>query len=81
MKIGRLKITASRWPWQKRDRHWSHTVGGAKPGLTWGWGRVPGMARFGGGWDWKLGVSIGGREIIADLLLGSVRVTLEAPKP
>lgn len=72
MQIGRLKITASRWPWQ---------------GYGWfphknGCGRTtplnPGGARFGGGWNYKLGISIAGRTIILDLLFGIVRISLES---
>ncbi len=36
------------------------------------------MARFGGGWDWKLGVMIGGTSIILELIFGSVRITLKS---
>lgn len=72
MRIGRLKIEGSRWPWQ---------------GYGWfphknGRGRTaplnPGGARFGGGWTYKLGISIGGRTIILDLLFGVVRISLES---
>ena len=32
------------------------------------------MGRFGAGWNWKLGVSIGGNTAIFDLLIASIRV-------
>jgi hypothetical protein len=78
MKIGNLEITASRWPWQACTPHWSHL--GNTP-ARYGWGKVPGMARFGGGWDWKLGIAIAGREILLDLVFGTIRITRQAPKP
>lgn len=70
MKIGRLKVTASGFPWQIRGGHWSTKEGG-KP---WGWGKCDGMGRFGGGWDYKLGVMIGSRSFILDILLGTIRI-------
>lgn len=72
VRIGPWRIKADRWPWQ-----------------GWGWfphrakGKSPGFAplnssgaRFGGGWAWKVGISVGpsGRSIIIDLLFGSVRI-------
>jgi len=68
-----MKITFSRFPWQKRDPHWSHPTDAAP---KWGWGKTGGMARFGGGWDYKLGIAVSGRTIIVDLLFGSVRIEL-----
>lgn len=31
--------------------------------------------RFGGGWNWKLGVMIGGSTVLLDLLVASVRIS------
>lgn len=72
MKIGRLKVTASRWPWQgygwfPHKQPWSH-------------GRAPlnaSGARFGGGWTYKFGIAIGGSDIILDLIFGSVRIKID----
>lgn len=33
--------------------------------------------RFGGGWDWALGVEVGGSTILFNLLVFSVRITQE----
>lgn len=33
--------------------------------------------RFGGGWNWKVGFQAGGRTVIFDLLVCSVRLSLE----
>lgn len=74
MNIGRLKITASRCPWQKVDPHWSHD---GKAPERYGWGKLPGMGRFGGGWDYKLGLQIGGRTLILDWGFGSFRFVWE----
>lgn len=68
MQIGRLKITSSRWPWQGYG--WFPHKNGKGPRAPLN----PSGARFGAGWDYKLGISIGGRTIILDLLFGSVRI-------
>lgn len=44
-------------------------------GNSWakdGWSRM--MERFGGGWRWKLGIMYGGRTVIIDVLIGSIRI-------
>lgn len=68
MNIGKLKITASRWPWQGYG--WFPHRNGKGPTAPLN----PTGARFGGGWRWKLGVSIGGGTVILDLLFGMVRI-------
>jgi len=65
-------IKFKRWPWMNMEAHWSHFDIQRK---KYGWGRVPGMARFGGGWDWKLGISIGQKCIIINLLFGLIIIT------
>lgn len=35
------------------------------------------MGRFGGGWNWKLGFQIGGKTIILNLLIFSLRIEIE----
>ena len=35
------------------------------------------LGRFGGGWNYSLGVKCGGRTIIFDLLFGSIRISWE----
>ena len=69
MNIGRLQIEASRWPWMALESHWSH---GDNPPKKYGWGKVPGMGRFGAGWNWKLGFAISERQVTFDLLFGMV---------
>ena len=32
------------------------------------------MGRFGGGWNWKLGVSVGGSTVVFDALIFSMRI-------
>lgn len=65
MKIGKLEITASRWPWQG---------GGSIAPLN------PYAARFGGGWTYKLGIDIAGKTIILNLLYGMIRITRKKNK-
>lgn len=66
MRIGRLEFKAGRWPWMRNP----------DTGADYGWGRVPGWGRFGGGWNWKLGVEFGGRTVLVNLLFGNARVSL-----
>lgn len=35
--------------------------------------------RFGGGWNWKVGVQAGGSTVIIDLLVASVRIARQSP--
>lgn len=72
MQIGRLRITADRWPWQ-RPVSWHQQLSGNLP-RRYGWGTVPGMGRFGGGWNWNLGIQVGSSTVILNLLWGSVRI-------
>lgn len=74
MNIGRLKITADRCPWQPVREHWSH---GGKAPERYGWGMIPGMGRFGAGWDYKIGIQIGRNTVIVDWLFGSFRFVWE----
>lgn len=71
MQAGRLSVTASRWPWQ-----------------GYGWGPKCAdphspmfrQSRFGGGWDWRLGVAIGGRTIMLELLFGTLVIVWDHRK-
>lgn len=66
--IGRWTISASRWPWQG--------YGWFKPGKDAPRAILnPGGDRFGAGWTWKLGISLGGSTVMFDLLFGIVTVT------
>jgi len=69
MKIGRLNIESSRWPWQP--------IGGRydQPNRTnYGWKPLGGMGRFGGGWNFKLGIAIGENSMVLDLIFGMIRI-------
>lgn len=70
-----MKVKFRNWPWQTREPFWANPDG--KTGTKWGWNPMAdgGMGRFGGGWKWKLGIACGGREIILDLILGSIRIS------
>lgn len=76
MKLGNIEITASRCPWQRVPAHWSHD---GKTPKRYGWGNVPGMGRFGGGWQYKLGMQWGGRTLIIDWIFGSIRICPATP--
>lgn len=42
------------------------------------WTRKPStayMGRFGGGWQWAVGVKVGGRTILVECLVGTLRIT------
>jgi len=69
-----MKITFSRWPWQLRNPHFASK---SQPGDKYGWFNLDGMGRFGGGWNFKLGIMIGGSTIIIDLIFGSIRISLK----
>lgn len=42
--------------------------------------RQTGWCRFGGGWKWKLGVDIGGKTVIVNLIWGLVRFSTVPPR-
>lgn len=71
-----MKITASRFPWQRRKS--MAILSDPKTeavGTRYGWFGSNGMGRFGGGWNWKLGITAGGKTMIIDLVFGSIRIT------
>lgn len=69
MKIGKVHITASRFPWQGYGWFPHKNGKGPKAALN------PGGARFSGGWTYKLGISVGGSgTILIDLLFGTIRI-------
>ena len=39
------------------------------------------MGRFGGGWEWKLGVQVGGSTVILNLLVGTLRIDRKRRAP
>lgn len=71
-KIGRFRVKASRWPWQGYG--WFPHKTGNRIGCA---PLNPTGARFGGGWNYKLGISIGGSTVIVDLLFGSLWISRE----
>jgi len=66
-----MKIKFARFPWQTIDKNWATQTDSPK---KYGWGKIGGLGRFGGGWDYKLGIMIGGNTIIIDVLVGSIRI-------
>jgi hypothetical protein len=48
--------------------------------FTLKWNGPGGMGRFGGGWNFKLGVIIGGSDLIFELIFFYIRISKEKPK-
>ena len=71
MKLGRLTVKASRFPWQGYG--WFPHKNGRGPTAPLN----AGGARFGGGWTYKLGLSVGGTTLMLDLLFGTVSLRWE----
>ena len=71
MKLGRIEIEASRWPWQGYG-WFPHKNGKGPTALLNSSG-----ARFGAGWKYKLGVSLSGRTLMLDLLFGIVCIRVK----
>jgi hypothetical protein len=73
IRIGRLEIQASRWPWQP-GYNWHGMIAEAPLNR-----RHPGQkaaARFGGGWRYQLGVGVGTTTVIVNLLFGMITFRL-----
>lgn len=69
-KIGRLHIRASRWP--NQGYGWfPHKNGRGPVSPLNGSG-----ARFGGGWNYKLGIDIGSGSVLLNLAFGTVSISL-----
>lgn len=77
IRIGSMKMRASRWPWQA-GCGWL----GMKSSAPLNTPKKPGglSPRFGGGWSWKLGFALGGKTLMIDLLFGSLFFTIETAK-
>lgn len=77
---GRIKVTANGWPWQFVNDHWAARAD-KSVGEKYGWNplSVKGMGRFGGGWAFKLGITISSsfRSWVLDLGIGSIRVSIK----
>ena len=78
MIIGRVRITARGWPWQ-RAAYWE-SVADKTHEQRYGWNpfNVKGVGRFGGGWALKIGVAMSCnlRDVVIDCGIGSIRVTM-----
>ena len=72
---GRVLVRASRWPWMKRTSVALMSGPDEKIGERYGWKPTKGTGRFGGGWNWKLGIAIGGSTVMLDLLFGMVTIS------
>lgn len=75
--IGRVKISAERWPWQTRHEDW---LSKAMPGAKYGWFNIDGWGRFGGGWTYCLGLRCSSTGVNFELLFGFVKISWYKPK-
>lgn len=74
--ISKVKITASRFPWQTRTGMAllsDPKTEGA--GTKYGWRGTPGMGRFGGGWNWCIGFRVGSKSVYIELLVGAISIS------
>lgn len=71
--IGRTKITAKRWPWQA-GYNWHGMTNSTAP-LNQPLPGEKAAPRFGGGWKYELGISIGGSTINISLWFGFISIT------
>ncbi len=59
------------WKIQEINRSWH--IGKTK--ITFRWRSKDNLwGRFGGGWNWKLGFQAGGKTLILDILIASLRI-------
>ena len=63
-----IRIRADAWPWQT-GYDWRGQTNNDAPLNDLGNGRG---ARFGAGWNWKLGISVGHNSMMVDLLFGTI---------
>lgn len=73
MIIGKIEISAQRWPWQA-GYDWKGMKYRGAPLNASG-------ARFGGGWRYALGIEWGETTVILNLLYGMIRISKVRPKP
>lgn len=71
IKLGRLSIETSRWPSQGYG--WFPHKNGKRPKAMLN----PQGSRFGGGWNYRLGIDIGGSSVLLNLIFGMVAIRLE----
>lgn len=76
----RIKISASRWPWQKVGMRAALCSDSERKMERYGWRGTDGMGRFGGGWNWCLGFRIGGSSIYIELLWGAITISKPSAK-
>lgn len=70
------QITASRFPWQVRTSMGALSDPKTEGiGTKYGWKSTPGTGRFGGGWQYELGIQIGGSTVLLQCLVGSVAIS------
>ena len=74
MNLGKYQVTASRWPWQGYG-WFPHRLPAASRKRLRSYAPLNSSgARFGGGWKWRLGVSVGSSSTMIDLLFGTITI-------
>lgn len=73
--IGQFNVRFERWPWMVRTSRAMLSGPEEKVGEKYGWLPTQGMGRFGGGWNWQLGINFSATTIILYLLFGYVRIS------
>lgn len=72
------RVRADRWPWQTRKSAAMLSGPQEQAGMKYGWKPTDGMGRFGGGWQYRLGIDFSKREgsfsVMVCLLFGFVSV-------
>ena len=70
------RVKADAWPWQD-GYDWRGRIDCTTPLNQMDNGRG---ARFGAGWNWKLGIAMGSGVIMMDLLFGTIWIRWGTPK-
>lgn len=70
-----MKIRARRWPWQRRTSVSILFSPETQVGDRYGWIVKDAMGRFGGGWNWCLGIDISRRTVNLKLIFGIVSIS------
>ena len=78
--VGHVNIRADRWPWMTRKSAALLASADEAASTKYGWKPTKGMGRFGGGWNYSLGIEIGGSSVMINLLFGFISISWYRPK-
>jgi len=75
-----VRVKFSGWPWQTIEPFWANEID-KTTGTKYGWNplNIKGMGRFGGGWAIKFGIIVSSsfKDIVIELIIGSIRITFK----